>query len=103
NVNISAGSTAATFIGGTNPAQWYAAADNESVSCDGILQSDYTSLLTTSTSVCTSLRYNDTSDTINIMFKLRIPSDASPAAKANTITLSAVQASCDKNAYKSFF
>jgi hypothetical protein len=38
NVNISAGDTAATFIGGTGPDQWYAAEDNESVSCDGIIQ-----------------------------------------------------------------
>jgi parallel beta-helix repeat protein len=91
-VNISAGDTAASFIGGTGPDQWYAAEDNESVSCDGIMQDNYTALGTSQTSLCTSLRNNDTTDAINIMFKLRVPSDAAPAAKTNTITFSAVEA-----------
>jgi parallel beta-helix repeat protein len=92
NVNISAGDSAATFIGGTGPDQWYAAEDNESVSCDGILQSTYTTLGISQTSLCTSLRNNDSTDTINILFKLRVPSDATPSAKTNTITFSAVEA-----------
>ncbi|MEM2874317.1 MAG: hypothetical protein QW063_02655, partial [Candidatus Nanoarchaeia archaeon] len=92
NVNISAGSTAATFIGGTNPAQWYAAKNNETGSCEGTLQSTYTSLLTTQTVLCTDLQTESTNDAIDIMFKLRIPSDATPTAKSNTITFTAVQA-----------
>jgi len=91
NVTIKANKTASEFVGGTNPAQWYAAMDNEAGSCTGDLQSDYADLTTSETNLCSSLGYADSADTLNVMFKLQVPSDASPAAKSNTITFTAYQ------------
>jgi len=91
NVTIKAEKTANDFIGGTNPAQWYAAMNNEDSSCTSNLQSDYADLTTSETNLCENLGYADSADTLNVMFKLRVPSDASPAAKSNTITFTAYQ------------
>jgi hypothetical protein len=91
-VNISASANAATFIGGTSPAQNYAGADNEAGSCVAGLQSAYTALTTSQKVLCTNLTYGAANDAVDIMYKLTIPSDATPSAKSNTITFSAVAA-----------
>jgi hypothetical protein len=91
-VNVSASKSAATFLGGTSPAQNYSAQDNQAGSCTGTLQTTTTELKTTQTSLCTNLTYASANDALDIAFQLKVPSDATPAGKTNTITFSAVAA-----------
>jgi hypothetical protein len=92
NVVIAAGSDAATFIGGSSPAQNYEGAENESGSCTGSLQSSYAALTTGQTNLCSSLAFGDSADALNIFFKLTVPSDATPTQKTNTITFTGTKA-----------
>jgi len=86
NVTIKANKTASEFIGGTNPEQYFAAMDNESGSCQNNLQSDYTELQTSENTICGNLSYANDADSLRIMFKLKIPSDATPDVRSNIIT-----------------
>jgi hypothetical protein len=88
-INISAASNASSFIGGSSsggPSEEYFSFDNESNSCTGSLQTNYTTLTTAQSNACTVLAFADDNDAINVYFRLKIPSDAATGLKSNTIT-----------------
>lgn len=88
-INISAASNASSFIGGSSgggPSEEYFSINNESNSCTGTLQVNYTTLTTAQSNACTVLAFADANDAINIYFRLKIPADVGTGTKSNTIT-----------------
>ena len=91
NVTIQAGSSAATFIGGTGPAMSFYGKTAESGACSGTLVTAYTTLSEASaTVICPKLEYLDTKDNFDIGYALTIPVDVVQGAKSNTITFTAI-------------
>jgi hypothetical protein len=91
NVTMQSDKDAASFIGGTNPAQKFTGTVKEVGSCTGTL-AGYTTLDTTEVNLCSQLGYIDTNDTIDINYQLVIPVDAPQAAKGEVITCTAYAA-----------
>lgn len=102
NVNVSldikAGKSAATFVGGTSPDYEWLFENNESVSCqnstggaDGIPLDAMYDVNTTGdgTRVCDVFQYLNSNNTINIHINLTIPYNSLKGAKGDIITATA--------------
>ena len=91
-LNVSAGKTAAQFLGGTAPSYQWMFNISEGGSCTGGIGKETfinTTLNTNTTSVCTSLRYEPTMDEIRIYFNLTVPEDSLRNDLGDIITASA--------------
>jgi hypothetical protein len=94
NLTIKSSKTAAQFIGGTNPSFKFRGFQNETNSCNGTLTTTYTefSAADTDYNLCvestsgSGFRYEDDSDTVQVSFKIFLPSDTPPGTKSVTIT-----------------
>ncbi len=99
-LNLSAGKSAASFIGGTSPVYQWNVSQVEAGSCvnstggtytpeSGFNLSRFYSTSTTTIRVCGNFTYVSASDEIRIDFNLTIPEDASTGAKGDVITATA--------------
>ena len=97
NVNVTldllAGKTAATFIGGTSPGYQWNVSSFETGSCDdnATTLSVWTNVNTTSpgTRYCGNFTFYDSIDSIRIDINITIPYDALSGAKSDTLTATA--------------
>jgi len=88
-VELSAGKSAVTFIGGTNPAYKWLINDSES-GCTEVSYSIDTFIdANASLTACEPLEYIDSRDLIKIYFNLTIPYDSHTGALTDTITATA--------------
>ncbi|MCX8158968.1 MAG: hypothetical protein N3D20_01605 [Candidatus Pacearchaeota archaeon] len=90
-LNLSAGKTAAQFIGGTNPAYKWWIRDNETGSCINVTGPSngfggWADPSTTSITICNPLRFLIASNEIRIDFNVTVPEDATKGARSDTIT-----------------
>jgi len=84
NVTIQASANAGGWIGGTSPAAYIKASNNESNSCDSgatFLQTS-TSFTTTYQVLCSNFTYDNTRDTINIDMLVTVPQNAPSGPKS---------------------
>jgi len=88
-IQIFASKTASDFIG-SNAEQYFAGVDDSGACASGLARS-YTTLTTTPTTLCGSLNWPPSPNSLRVAFKLKIPSTASTGPKTNTITFSAYQ------------
>jgi len=97
-LNLTSLKSAATFLGGTNPAVEWNVTNSEANSClnaSGQISSNldvFTSVSTTTTNFCGILQFGDSNDEIRIDFNLTVPSDSFTGALTNTITATAESA-----------
>ena len=94
NVTIYSNASAAEFIGGTGPGQWFFSKNNETNSC-GWLQTSWTALgkgVGNATDVCLNFNHEALNDTFFTHIRLKVPEDATPGARTATITFDASQA-----------
>ncbi len=92
-LNLSGGKTAATFIGGTNPAYEWNITNVESGSClnstggtVGLNLNTFFNVNTTTATFCPRLRFESGNDFIRIDFNLTIPENSLTGALTDTIT-----------------
>ena len=90
-LNIMSSVSAAGFLGGTNPSFQIQVLEDEPGSCYGNLLTGWQEVNTTDpgTQFCDNFTYADTNDTLYIIAKVIVPSDATPGAKTATIIATA--------------
>ena len=86
-ITIKAKDAVADFIGGSSPGMFYKSDSVEGGSCTTPVAS-YTELTTGAQSFCGTLQFEDSTDTVELHLKLKIPSDA-VGYKSNTLTFEA--------------
>ena len=84
-LTLSAGDTAATLLGGTNPLYQWIVFDNETGSCASNNLSAWSNV-NSSALACTQLGFLNNQDAIDIDFFLRVPYDSFQGALSDTIT-----------------
>lgn len=90
NLTLASNKAASGFLGGTSPEFNYKTADytGESGSCvngDGLVAA-YTALDTTTQIACTNMTYDNSTDEVEVLLQLRVPSDVVPGDKEANIT-----------------
>ena len=90
-LNISAGKTATTLLGGLSPTYEYNFSNIEANSCSGgtTALNEFTSANTSVLRVCGIFDFSDDSDRIRIDIKLVVPSDSKTGAIGDIITATA--------------
>jgi hypothetical protein len=95
-LSLSAGKSAAQFIGGTNPVYQYNITSNETTSCVagavGLGGWYDVNITSPGTVVCNPLRFEDSADTVRVDLRLVVPSDSYTGALGDTITATAAAA-----------
>ena len=95
-VTLAAGSSAATFIGGTSPSyQWKVSASNggrDGCPSGNRTISSYTNTATSDTAACSGLGFVDSADQMRVDVKLVVPYDAPRTSDSDTITAKATEA-----------
>ena len=96
-LNLTAGKSAAAFIGGTSPGYQWNVSNLEASSClnstggTGALSlGTFSATSTTTTNFCGIFQFVDSADTVRIDLNLTIPSDSLTGALTDTITALAV-------------
>ncbi len=91
NIDLNINKTPAVFIGGTGSDVQISISDNEANSCDDE-SAAWTSITTSTQTVCGNLSFQPTNNSINIDFGLIIPTDASGARTVGVIATGSVAA-----------
>ncbi|MBI1972927.1 hypothetical protein HYS50_02900 [Candidatus Woesearchaeota archaeon] len=91
NISVNSSSTAATFIGGTNPGYYfvgsYVGTDEGCGGADGVNITNNATLngfTSSALEICQNLTYADAADTVNISIFIDIPSDATTGLKTDS-------------------
>jgi hypothetical protein len=91
-IDLAAGGTAATFIGGTSPSYKWKVIESEGGSCSGTIGDTTYVSVTTGTIMCSQMRYIVGSDELEFDIEVVIPEDTPKESKSDTITATATSA-----------